>query len=62
MNLSFLCAAKCPSKKPCLKAKIPQITVFKALSYVYKHRDFLKWPLICIIFIFKKVRALFPKI
>ena len=29
-----------PFEKPCLKAKIPQITVFKALSYVYKHRAF----------------------
>ena len=62
MNSNFLCAAKHPSEKPCLKAKIYQITAFKALSYILKHKAFQKWPWICYIFIFKEVRALFLEI
>ena len=62
MNSNFLCAAKHPSKKPCLKTKISQITTFKALSYIFKLRAFQKWHWICYIFIFKEVRAIFLKI
>ena len=60
MNSNFL--RKHPSKKPYLKAKISQITTFKALSYILKHRAFQKWPWICCIFIFKEVEAHFLKI
>ena len=62
MKSNLLFAAKCPWKKPFLKAQITQITVFKALFYIFKPRAFQKWPWICYIFIFKKLRALFLKI
>ena len=62
MNSHLLCAAKCPWKKPFLKAKNSQITIFEANFYIFKPRAFQKWPWICYIFIFKELSALFLKI